>query len=64
MGILPKPSFALCLQLSPHAESGDARDVSQRQAVPAGLGKDLQAVAAATETLPLVTTIAKPGQHS
>jgi hypothetical protein len=51
------------LQLSPYEESGDASDVSQRQAVPAGLEKDLQAAAAATKTLPLVTKIAKPGQH-
>ena len=29
-----------------------------------GLERDLQAVAAATKTLPLVTTIAKPGRHS
>jgi hypothetical protein len=31
--------------------------------VPAGLEKDLQATANATKTLPLVTKIAKPGQH-
>src|ERR1035441_9216488 len=42
-----------CLQLGPYAESGDASDVSQRQAVPAVLEKDLQAAADATKTLPL-----------
>jgi hypothetical protein len=50
------------LQLGPLAKSDDASDVSQCQAVPAGLEKDLQAAAAATNTLPLVTKIAKPGQ--
>ena len=33
-------------------ESGNARDVSQRQAVPVGLEEDLQAVAAATKLSP------------
>jgi hypothetical protein len=51
------------LQPGSHEESDHASDVSQRQAVPAGLEKDLLAAAAATKTL-LVTKIAKPGQHS